>query len=353
MRAVSVLSSHPVVAVALGEAVGQILDALDGARPSLVVAAATPPHLGTLDDVGRALQALLAPDVVVGAVASAVIGAGRRVEGKPALALFAVAGVEASPLSLSPAPDGGLVCQGDLSGEPSAALILADPFSCSASALLGALGHVPAGGGLVGASRGPGGSRLLLDDEVRTDGAVGAVLRGPSRVVASQGGTPTGDPWVVTRGDARFVLELGGMAASLRLHEALGEHHREAALGLVVDDRADDPDRTQLLAVPIRGQARDGGLRVAQAIPVGQVVRFLRIGPSEVQADLVAVLAPFGSGPSGALLFPSEGREDDADLVSELLACPVGGAAVISAVAPVAGRGSLHGPGATGLILFP
>jgi small ligand-binding sensory domain FIST len=352
VRAVSVLSTHPVVAIALGEAAGQVLEALDGAHPAVVVATVTPSHLGTLEDVGGALAALLSPDVVVGAVASAVIGAGRRVEEGPALSLFAVAGLAAAPLSLSPAPDGGLALEGRLDGA-TAAVVLADPFSCTATGLVQALGDVPAGGGLVGAPRGPGGSRLLLGTEVRTGGAVGALLGAPAQVLASQGGTPTGDPWVVTRSDAHFVLELGGMAASLRLHEALGENHREAALGLVLDDRADDPDRTQLLAVPIRGQARDGGLRVAQPIPVGQVVRFLRIGASEVEADLVSALAPFGPRPRGALLFATEGREGDADLVSELLGCPVGGASVLSALAPVAGRGSLHGSGASGLVLLP
>lgn len=352
MRAVSVLSTHPVVAIALGEAAGQVIEALDGARPTLVVATVTPPHLGTLEDVGAALRSLIDPDVVVGAVASAVIGAGRQVDEGPALALFAVAGVAAAPLSLTPSPDGGLEPEGTLDGA-AAAVVLADPFSCSATALLAGLGEVPAAGGLVGAPRGPGGSRLLLGADVRTDGAVGALLGEPAQVLASQGGTPTGDPWVVTRSDAGFVLELGGMAASLRLHEALGEHHREAALGLVLDDRADDPDRTQLLSIPIRGQARDGGLRVAQPIPVGEVVRFLRVGPSEVEADLVSTLAPFGPRPSGALLFPTEGREGDADLASELLGCPVGGAAVLSALAPVAGRGSLHPSGATGLLVLP
>jgi small ligand-binding sensory domain FIST len=352
VRAVSVLSTHPVVAIALGEAAGQVLEALDGARPTVVVATVTPPHLGTLEDVGGALRALLAPDVVVGAVTSAVIGAGRQVDEGPGLSLFALTGVPASPLSLALAPDGGLVPEGGLSGA-TAAVVLADPFSCSSSALVAALGDVPGGGGLVGGPRGPGGSRLLLGTDVRTEGAVGALLGAPAQVLASQGGTPIGDPWVVTRSDARFVLELGGMPASLRLHEAMGEHHREAALGLVLDDRADDPDRTQLLAVPIRGQARDGGLRVAQPIPVGEVVRFLRIGPSEVEADLVAALAPFGPRPRGALLFPTEGREGDADVVSELLGCPVGGAAVLSALAPVAGRGSLHGSGASSVVLFP
>lgn len=352
MRAVSVLSTHPVVAIALGEAAGQALEALDGTRPALVLAIVTPPHLGTLEDVGSALRALLTPDVVVGAVATAVIGAGRHVADGPGLALFALAGIEAAPLSLTPDPDGGLVAAGGLDGA-TAAVVLADPFSCSVPALLGTLEGVPCCGGLVGAPRGPGGSRLLLGTEVRTSGAVGALLGGPPRALASQGGTPTGSPWVVTRSEPGVVLELGGMAASLRLHEALGEHHRAAALGLVLDELADELDRARLLVVPILGPAHDGGLRVAQPIEVGQVVRFVRTGPPEVEADLVAALAPFGPRASGVLLFPADGREGDAELVSELLGCPVAGAGVISAIGPVAGRPSLHGPGATGLLVIP
>ncbi len=351
MRAVSALSTHPVVAIALGEAAGQVLEALGGARPALVVAAVTPPHLGTLEDVGAALASLLSPDVVVGAVAPAVIGGGRRVESGPALALFAVAGVSAAPLSLAPDADGRLVGEGELE-RAAAAIVLADPFSCSPSDLLGALAGLPAGGGLVSA-RGPGGSRLLLDGDVRTSGAVGALLGPPAQVLASQGVTPAGDAWAVTQSVPYMVLRLGGQAASLRQAQALGDSEGPAALGLVVDDRAEEMDRTQLLAVPILGTAETGGLRVPRTIPVGQVVRFLRTGPSEVEADLVATIAAFGPRPSGVLLFPGSERQGDADVVSELVGCPVAGVEVGSPLAPVAVRPTLHGAGATSLIVFP
>jgi small ligand-binding sensory domain FIST len=284
-------------------------------------------------------------------VATAVIGGGRRVDG-PALSLFALSGVPASSLSLSPGAAGGLERHGHLDGA-TVALVLADPFSCTGDRLLEALGDLPAGGGLVGAARGPGGNRLLLDGAVHTSGAVGALLGAPTQVAASQGWTPTGDAWVVTRSAPSVVLALGGRPAAVRQAQALGDVAPTGALGLLLDDRAEEPDRAQLLAVPIVGTVGGGGLRVARTIPVGRVVRFLRTGPSEVEGDLVAALAPFGPRPSGALLFPAEGREGDADLVADLLGCPVAGAEVGAPLAPVAGCPGLHGPGATALVVFP
>jgi len=252
------------VATALGECVGQVLEALGGTRPGLVLVAVTPPHLGTLDDVGRALGDLLAPDVVVGAVAPAVVGDGRQVEAEAALVLFALHGVTASPLLLVPDGDGGLARSGHHEGA-TAAVVLGDPFSCSGAALAAALPGIDAAGGLVAVARGPGGSRLLLQGAVRTSGAVGALLGPPAQVRASAGGT------------------------------------------------------TAL----------------------------------EVEADLAAVLASSSPGMTAALLFPGAGRGGDADLVAELLGAPVAGVGVGAPLAPRGGASALHGPHATGLVLFP
>jgi small ligand-binding sensory domain FIST len=352
VRAASVLSTHPVVAIALGEAAGQVLEALDGAGPSLVLVTVTPPHLGTLEDVGSALRALLAPEVVLGAVAPAVVGGGRHVAGGPALALFALAGVDASALSLVPDQGTGLRRVGRLDGA-AAAVVLADPFSCRPADLLGAMADVPSGGGLVGGAKGPGGSRLLLDGAVRTSGAVGAFLGPPAAAVASQGATPTGEAWAVTRSVGDEVLEIGGRPAADRRRQALGED-QPGALGLLLDEHAEEAGRAELLAVPILGSGPTGGLRLGRSLPVGRVVRFLRTGPVEAEADLAAALSSSPPAAStGVLLFPADGREGDADLISELLGCPVGGAAVSAPLAPVGGMPSLHGPGATGLVVFP
>ncbi len=360
MRAASVLSTHPVVAIALGEAIGQVLEALDGARPTFVLVAVTPPHLGTLDDVGATVGAVLAPDVVVGAVAPAVVGGGHQAAAGPALALFAITAVAASPLSLEPDPAGvatpghqGLCLRGAPAGA-TAAVVLGDPFSCRGPSLLAALGDIPASGGLVRGIQGSGGSRLLLDDRVRTSGAVGAFLEPPSQALTSQGGTPVGEAWVVTRADGCTLLELAGQPAATRQRQALGDDRQSAALGLLVDERAEDPGRGDLLAVTILGSGPGGSLRLSQPVGVGQVVRFLRTGPAEVQADLVAHLAsPVEQGLAGILLFPSSRREGDSELASELFRCPVAGMGVSAPLGPVGRRPALHGVGATGLVRFP
>lgn len=374
MRAASALSTHPVVATALGEAAGQVIEALGGARPALVLVAVTPPHLGTLEDVGGALQVLLGPDAVVGAVAPAVIGGGRRVEAEPALALFAVSGVAASGLSLAPAPSGRLDRRGALDGATSA-IVLADPFSCPPDRLLAALGDLPAAGGVVApawvpgrdeaqGTQGPGGSRLLLDGAVRTAGAVGALLGPPTRVRLSQGGTPAGEAWVVTRSHGDLVLELAGRPAAERRSQALGDQDHPAALGLLLDERAEDIDRTELLAVAIVGTVAGGGLRLSSPVPVGRVVRFLRAGALDVDADLAAALRPSrgdgaggetagGQAPVGVLLFPAAGRGGDAGVVADLVRSPVAGVDVAAPLGPVGGVLGLHGPRSTGLVLFP
>ncbi len=354
MRAASALSTHPIVATALGECAGQVLEALDGQRPAFALVAVTPPHLGTLEDVGAALRAVLDADVTVGAVAGAVVGAGRHVEREPALTLFALAGVAAVPLLLEPDLVGGLRRHGRQEGT-SAGLVLADPFSCTSAALLGAVQGLEVSGGLLAAARGPGGSRLLLDGVVRTSGAVGALLGAPARAVASQGGTPVGPTWVITQVDGDAVLELGGRPALERRREALGDDAlpRPVALGLVLDEQTDHPGRSDLRLVPVLGPAGRGGLRVAEPLEVGRVVRFVRMGTGEIEADLVAALATTPSGRGATLLFPGPARDGDPDLVAELVGTTVAGLGVSAALAPLAGATTLHGEDATGLLLLP
>jgi len=358
VRAAGALSTHPIVATALGECAGQVLEALDGARPSFALVAVTPPHLGTLEDVGSTLRAVLDPGVILGAVSSAVVGAGLHVEAVPALTLFALTGIEATPLLLEPDRRGALRRHADTRTDAhraTAGVVLADPFSCPAPALVAALDGVEVCGGLLGAARGPGGSRLLLDGAVRTSGAVGVLLGPPARAAASQGGTPVGPTWVITRAEGDDVLELGGRPAGERRREALGDLARPGptGLGLVVDEQAERPDRDALRVVRVRGPGPGGGLRLAEPLAVGRVVRFVRLGPAEVEGDLVTTLANGGGGRRASLLFPGPDRARDAGLAAELLGMMTAGVGVGAPLAPLAGVTALHGADATGLLLLP
>ena len=54
------LSEHPVAASAVGEALGEILETV-GEGPDLVCLFVTAPHVGALEDIARAVDALLHP----------------------------------------------------------------------------------------------------------------------------------------------------------------------------------------------------------------------------------------------------------------------------------------------------
>ena len=96
--------------------------------------------------------------------------------------------------------------------EPTALVLLADPFSFPVEQLFAWLADnhpgLPVLGGNASAARGPGGNRLALDEHVAADGAVG-VLLGPGvdvTSVVSQGCRPVGEPFVITSAEDDITL---------------------------------------------------------------------------------------------------------------------------------------------------
>src|SRR5256885_11907668 len=115
-------------------------------------------------------------------------------------------------------------------------LLLADPFTFPSDAFLDRVNEdlpkLQIIGGLASAAMQPGGNRLVVDNQVTDGGAVGVVLSGgvEIRTVVSQGCRPVGKPYVVTRTDRNFILELRGKPALQRLQEtatAADEGERE------------------------------------------------------------------------------------------------------------------------------
>src|SRR5205823_6860873 len=105
---------------------------------------------------------------------------------------------------------------------------------------------LPVVGGLASASTAPGGNRLVVDDTVVAEGAVGAFLGSDVDIttVVSQGCRPVGDPFVITRAEGNIVYELGGKPALERLQDiarALDDEDRQLLsqgvhLGRVIDE---------------------------------------------------------------------------------------------------------------------
>jgi small ligand-binding sensory domain FIST len=126
------LSEHPVAAHAVGEALGQVLDALDGPA-DLALVFVTAPHVGAFEDIAGAVREVLDPGVLLGASASSILGGAREVEERPALSLWVGRFGPVTPVRLATiAGDGGWTVTGfptDATATPQTLLHLADPLS--------------------------------------------------------------------------------------------------------------------------------------------------------------------------------------------------------------------------------
>jgi small ligand-binding sensory domain FIST len=368
-RFASALSRHPVASHAVGETAGAVLEQLDGDDPDLLMCFASPHFVGTLDDLVHALRNLLEPRLLIGTTAVSIIGNAEEVEAAPALSVFAACLPDAdlTPVALhvQDTPDGpAVVGWPELTGDPSTLLLLADPFSFPADGFLHRVDDDRPGlnviGGLASAAMRPGGNRVVLDDHVDAEGAVGVFLDGVHvRTVVSQGCRPIGKPFVVTSAQNNFVVELGGRQALERLRElaeSLDEHDQELVrqglhLGVVVDEHKSDFGRGDFLVRNILGADRDSGaLAVGDQVAVGQTVQFHVRDAGAADEDLRSLLADATA--SAALVFTCNGRgqhlfgvpDHDAGVVAELLGpIPAAGAFCAGEIGPVGGHNFLHG----------
>ena len=362
------LSEHPIPSQAVGEAVGQVLEGLGDERPDLVMLFTSPHHAGAFEDVASSVRGLLDPTVLLGGTAGAVIGGGREIEDSPALSLFAarLPATMLTPVRLEvvSTPDGP-----SLVGWPDhpdgTMLLLADPFTFPADAFLERVNEdlpkLQIIGGLASAAMQPGGNRLALDDQVTDAGAVGVVLSGgvEIRTVVSQGCRPVGKPYVVTRSDRNFILELGGKPALQRLQEtatAADEEERELMrrglqIGCVVDETRLEFSRGDFLVRGVVGADQlSGAIAVGDSVPVGRTVQFQVRDAGSADEDLRDLLT--SAEADAALLFTCNGRgqrlfgeaDHDAGVVDQLLGpLPLAGCFCAGELGPVGARNFLHG----------
>ena len=243
--------------------------------------------------------------------------------------------------------------------------MLSDPYSFPSGAFLQHLGdRVPAVeviGGLASAAAGPGGNRLVLDERLHTDGAVGALLPPGAAVsiVVSQGCRPVGQPFTVTRAEGHLLQELGGRPALARLQDlvtTLPTEDRELLtqgvhLGRVIDEHKLDFERGDFLIRGVMGaDPTSGALAVGDELETGATVQFQVRDAVSADDDLRAMLA--GREADGALVFTCNGRgvglfgspDHDASVVSELTGAPaLAGMFCAGELGPVGGRTFLHG----------
>jgi len=359
----SALSVHPVPAIAVGEAAGQVLEAL-GPEPDLVALFVTPHHGGALEDVASAVRSILQPRTLFGCAAVSVLGVRQEVEDEPGISVWAARFGDRAQVAPARFPD---PAAGEPPFEPSALLLVGDPYSFAPDALFetlaGAHPGLPIIGGNASAAFGPGGNRLVLDGTVTTNGAVGAFL-GPGvhvTTVVSQGCRPIGNPYVVTKSERNVIYELAGRPALERLLEMARSGvvpeedvrliNQGLHLGQVIDEHKDRFESGDFLVRNVLGADQEvGAIAVGAEVELGQTVQFHVRDARTADEDLRVALDGHGAA-GGGLLFTCNGRgrrlfgqpDHDAEVFDERVGAPVAGFFAAGEFGPVGGRNFVHG----------
>jgi small ligand-binding sensory domain FIST len=349
-----------------------------GGPCDLAVVFAGAPHLGHAKTILSQVHEQLEPKALIGCGAGGVVAAGRELEAGPGAAVWALqapaARIETHHFQAEPrqhAIELEGVPEADSLGD--AMLVLADPYTFSAEALLAHLNDLRPGmpvlGGLASAAA-AGSAALFCDGEVLHGGAVGCSLSGLTVLpCVSQGATPVGPEMTITAARGNLIDELASQPAIARVREAIGGlDPREQALaaeglmlGIVIDENQPQYERGDFLVRPILGADPDSGaLAVGEHVRIGQTVRIhVRDGATadeDLRQSLGAGAQALGAdGTAGALLFTCNGRgshmfdvpDHDASALEDTLGAPAAGFFCAGEIGPVGGRNFLHGFTAT------
>jgi small ligand-binding sensory domain FIST len=364
------LSEHPLPTQATGEVIGQVLDALGpGAEPpDLALLFVTAAHVGAMEDIAAAVRATVNPRTLLGCTAESIVGGAREIEQRPAVTLCAGHTGPVTPFHsrVVPTPDGNaLAGWPEVDAAASAVLVLADPFTFPADDVLKHEAEerpgLPIVGGLASAAVAPGGNRLVIDGEIVSDGAVGAVLGSGVDVMAvvSQGCRPVGEPLVITKAEGNIVYELAGKPALERLQEVaskLDEADRQLLarglhMGRVIDEsQATFGPGDFLVRNVLGGDPSNGAIAVGDLVEVGSTAQFQIRDAASADEELHRMLD--GRMAEGALVFTCNGRgtrlfgrpDHDAEIVAEHVPPrAVAGMFCAGELGPVGRKNFLHG----------
>jgi small ligand-binding sensory domain FIST len=338
-------------------------------------------HAHAAEELVRRVRERLAPRCLLGCVAESVIGNEREIEQSPALSLWASRW--ARPVTMEPfhlvlerTADGPSLFgwPDELSGtdgENAAVLLLGDPFTFPIDLFLRRVNEDSPGvrvlGGMASGLRAPGQCRLLFQDGVKDQGAVGVLLRGALglRSIVSQGCRPIGRHLVITRAQDNLILELGGQTPLAYLQElwpALSEEEQHLFqqglhIGRVLNEYQSDFLRGDFLVRNVLALEREtGSLAITDRVRVGQTVQFHVRDAATADEDLRALLRldmdAHDRKPSAALLFSCNGRgthlfpephHDARVLRAEVGDIPVAGFFAQGELGPVSGQNFIHG----------
>jgi small ligand-binding sensory domain FIST len=251
-------------------------------------------------------------------------------------------------------------------------LVFADPFHLDAEAWLRgwneAYAPLPILGGLASGDRAAASTQVYLNGEVFEEGGVAIAIGGEVRLagITSQGCTPIGETWTLTKVDGNLIHQIGNRSAYEVLAETFNslsaEQQKKARgnlfIGLVINEYLDEFHRGDFLVRNLLGaDPQSGSIAVGATPRPGQTMQFQRHDAATATEDFVALLARAkhelpAETIYGACLCSCNGRgrglfgkpNHDAQLVQEQLG-PLGLAGFFcnGEIGPVGERSFLHG----------
>ncbi len=184
-------------------------------------------------------------------------------------------------------------------------LAFIDPFHLDAESWLRSWGRSyegqPVYGGLASGVFPEPYTQVYLDGEVFDDGGVALAVGGEVGLlgVISQGCTPIGESWTLTRVQQNLIQHIGNRPAYTVLAETVQklspEDQRKAQgnlfIGLVVNEYLEDYHRGDFLVRNLLGADPNSGVVAVAALPrMGQTVQFQRRDPAAATEDMNELL---------------------------------------------------------------
>jgi len=382
LRWSSAVSDAPSFTQAVHDVCDQVLESLDGKKPDLALAFISAHHGPSYYAAPEVFAERLGARVLIGCSAAGVIGGGREIERRPAVALSAASlpRVKLTPFVLQqdelPGPDDPPEAWEELLGvraaDCPAILLLPDPFTIQADQLIAGLDFAfPKAvkiGGLVSGGHGPGTNALLEGAKVKRSGAVGVAFAGDLSVetVVAQGCRPVGKPMVVTECERNVIRKLDAGTPLEVIRGLFGSAEtrdrrlirRSLQIGILMDPLSDQFAAGDFLIRNVIGaDEQTGAVAIGELVREGQVVQFHVRDAEAADEDLRAMLERCverldGDAPAAALLFQCLGRgqhlfgapDHDTTVFSEMVApVPLAGFFCNGEIGPVGGTTFLHG----------
>jgi len=251
-------------------------------------------------------------------------------------------------------------------------LVFIDPFHLNSESWIRswneAYAPLPAFGGLAGGALNQQTAQVYLNGDVFEDGGVAISVGGDVKLegVISQGCTPIGESWTLTRVEKNLIHQIANRPAYAVLNETFQKlspdeqrkTHNNLLIGLVVNEYREDFHRGDFLVRNLIGGDPQSGVLAVGALPrMGQMMQFQRRDAAAATEDMNEMLTSARTQLGGATIYGGclcccNGRgkhlfgraSHDAEMVQERLG-PLGLAGFFcnGEIGPVGGKNYLHG----------